>query len=1177
MKLKNIITIISFLIITCISMNAIMLSSTKTAHAEWVTLNGIPNGIQEAEVRTSVIIQKGVHNAADDDTIRYKTDGYYMSLTPFDTDIKINSGSNASRDKKFDDVKITNEQVIGTQKYTTYEVKRTNFMKAVTALGITGETLKAGPKTVYMSNVFDIVKGSNDAIYSGKNNIFGYQEMLSQVSWSSATIDFLRGYYNFQYVLSPITYKLEIRPVYMDGNTPKPITGAKNSSGSNVPDILKLMRIIETENVSYSLSSANRTLTKGEAKYTYKNWYYEYTQESGGKKKTSPSSGSIEFEAPAAEEDSTLTVYLVYEPQDAPVIPTPPVDEEPDPELPPEVVAPEPEAHSIDFTEVLNTGSIKADVRESERFVATQGVPTTESLYTQVFAKKYLLGYTFVKKVGIKYYPVRVTKNYILQWSTATPEEAGGGEPITETVPVTQEITVARAFGYWEIEQLEVYKIGSATVYNYALPDGSVTMTPNYSYYSPPTVNVSHSSSENDHIIPPAEVTTGITLPSETIMASAGYEAVRPSIPREDFTLEAYELTGMAKVKSDYLTFNGTTVISSAVTDTEAPDINLNAIPQCYEDINNNVLYKPDNVIEATKKNGNYPSHGSLTYTKVAKINSYRPDNPEYPIEGLNNVVIHTPVVCNPIINADNNKYVQLITPTANCTQLVLDPDDRLSDFTVHISNTGLHSNKLGYYTRDFSSSLRDPNVSYISKANSLLKNQVKFPFDVYIDQGTAYDSSDDAFIKENTWITIDRSTPRFYLPMTVNEGVYTVDFRTIAVNGEPYINKTEEFANTQINNYVATNTLQVEVSGRIYGLNIYDISDYPLWEEPFRVKNSFDFKKDRGGYADGTKLSGYNAGRYYNYTVGTNDQYGNDTGRSNKYTFPLVDGSHPKYKNVGILKTGYLFRFSLETTGNMYSDANMVTIKPSFYYVDKDGKNRQAVDLYYTENISGKTRNLIKVGSSLDQVNLKTISTGDIHLGIPVTELKQTARLRGEKYGAFIGQYAPMFNFSYIRLGNSFRTYVNNAYLNEIKSYSSYTDVKDDKISENDILKRMQRWYGQYYVPNEVHAAPKGYDVLDYSDKYGIDYDENFWLTEGYIIVNFTIETVGEDSTRRLSYINATNYQSNSQCSMWLMEGPVITKESYKGATFHFYAGDVMIYHVNKRMTDDYETGAVY
>lgn len=39
----------------------------------------------------------------------------------------------------------------------------------------------------------------------------------------------------------------------------------------------------------------------------------------------------------------------------------------------------------------------------------------------------------------------------------------------------------------------------------------------------------------------------------------------------------------------------------------------------------------------------------------------------------------------------------------------------------------------------------------------------------------------------------------------------------------------------------------------------------------------------------------------------------------------------------------------------------------------------------------------------------------------------------------------------------------------------------------------------------------------MDYADKYGVDYDEDFWLTDGYIIMNFTIETVDPDGRHRL------------------------------------------------------------
>lgn len=73
----------------------------------------------------------------------------------------------------------------------------------------------------------------------------------------------------------------------------------------------------------------------------------------------------------------------------------------------------------------------------------------------------------------------------------------------------------------------------------------------------------------------------------------------------------------------------------------------------------------------------------------------------------------------------------------------------------------------------------------------------------------------------------------------------------------------------------------------------------------------------------------------------------------------------------------------------------------------------------------------------------------------------------------------------------------------------------------------------------------------MDYADKYGVDYDEDFWLTDGYIIVNFTIETVDPDGRHRLSYINAGNHLNNGNCSMWTMEGRPSKKAAIRGRPF--------------------------
>lgn len=920
-------------------------------------------------------------------------------------------------------------------------------------------------------------------------------------------------------------------------------------------------------------------------KYYYSNkWYLTYTDNKMNKLVTTETKHSEDISQvmPDAKAGSTATFHLIYGLEPG-VTPAP--DPDPGWEIP-TIVPPLPDHKSMPFTTVSAIGSIRADDRGNEKFVATLGVPTTESLYGEVKATDYLIGYNFTKKVGLKYYPIKVTKNYILLWDAATPEEEleEGKEPakLTETVTIEQIITVPRAYGYWEIENLDYYNIQSATLNNYALPNGSINITPNSSYYNVPSINYYHSSSESYHIIPPTEAISGITLPAQTITGGK----TKPTIPKEDFTKDAYTKTGNIKVRSDRVVFNGVTVMSDTITETEAPNVNVSAIQQCYSLTNENVLYKPGQIIEATKENGDYGSTGKIVYYCRTSDVSSQGSSLTYPISGINNVIIHTPVLCDPIIEANNNGYVQLIDPDNTAIQLVLDKNPNLSDFTVRISNTGLHSNKQGYYTRDFSRSLRDPSISYIQSINGLLRNEVKFPFDVYIDKGNDGDISNDEYIKAGSWIVLGRSTARFYLPMWVNEGIYEAEFRTVAVNcvgniensNKSKIYLTEEEKNTNRANYVATNTVRFEVSGRVYGLTIYDLTDYPIWEEAFRVPNSADFKKYKPDkYPNGTNKKDYNKGYYYDYALGTKDPYGNDTGRDIKYTFPLVNGSHPYYTNQGILKTGYMVRFSLETTGNMFSSGNYISIKPSFYFVDKDGKNRKAVDLYYSESFNGKNHPLVKVGSKLDQTNIKSYRTGDINHGIPESELRQTADILKVRYGDFIWNTEEMFTFSNICLRDAFRTFIGNEYANIVKSLPSYKDVKSNNITEANMIKRTQRWYGAYYIPNRVYAVEKDFDVFGYSQKKGIDFSEDFWLKDGYIIVNLRIETMDQYGNRRLSYINPTNYQENGNCSMWVMEGPPLEKKSYKGPTFKFYAGDFLIYYANKRASDDYSGGAIY
>lgn len=867
-------------------------------------------------------------------------------------------------------------------------------------------------------------------------------------------------------------------------------------------------------------------------------------------------------------EKGGMALYLIYNKDgggpDLTPTPTPPGGEDPRPITPVEAAT-----ESLPMNTPLTTGMIRADDRGAEKFVVTDAVPTTESLFAEVLSTEYLLGYTFEKKVGIQTFTIKVTKEYELIYTNAK-----GTKEITEIVPVEQNIVIQRAYGYWEITNLDYYKIGSATLYNYALPDGKVTLTPNSSYYKVPLLNYNHSTSIEDHVKYPKDASNGTyVLPKETLRGTGE----RPIVPTEDFTNKVDNLLGEAIVVNDYLTFDGKVVISNVEAEKEGLKPTISNIKQTEVLSNKSALYKNDLVIEATKLNGTYPSSGTITYVGVANVNTNYGSAFNQTVLGINDVSLHTPVYCKAVTSDNNKQYSQLINSTEDCVTVVLDPDYTLNDFTLTISNYGLHTYKQGYYTRDYSKNLRDPaNTSYIQKANGLLRNEVRFPFDVYIKKS----SGEDDFVEKNTWIVLGKSTVTFYVPMWVNEDVYTVECRTVAVNAtESSLVRTEQSANTNRNNYVATDSFKVEVSGRIYGLNIYDISDYPIWEDIFRVDDSLDLKiNDLTKYPLGIKSTTYDKTKSYNYSVGIKNQYGKVTGRDVQYTFPLVNGSHPEYKNMGILKKGYAVRFSLDTIGTMASDNTRVLLKPTFYFVDSKGGNRTAVDLYYSEDINGKSYNLVKVGSGLDQINLKKIRVGDPYLGIPYSELSATASLRNTPFYQWTTIKEIMFNFSDIRLNYAFRNFVNGDYANSIMSSAKNgSKLSAAGVTANDIATRKQRWYGEYYIPGTAMAVKQGFDVLDYADKYGVTGKEDFWLAEGYIIVNFDIVTVDKTGSEHLSYINADNYLNKGNCSMWVMEGAALSKVSYGDIKFNFKAGDMLIYYANKKVADDYKVGGIY
>lgn len=941
-------------------------------------------------------------------------------------------------------------------------------------------------------------------------------------------------------------------------------------------DTDKTIKTIATDTATagskYTYASAiASSLANGSFTYTYSgswDWSYVQTSTSSIIKKTLTGT-TITFTAPSANNITggiTVKVYYIKDGGSVTPIPTPP------PSVPPVTVPVASAPLSMPLDSPNPYAVINGDRYTSPFFTSELGISTTESQYVYVKTKDYLLGYTLVNRTGKIAYTVPVTMKYTLSYYSSTPDAYGGKKQVTDTVNVTQNIKVERAYSYWEIANLEYYYVKSANIYNYSLPNAEVLLTANGAYLNLPSLITSHSTSLTDHVIAPPQVYAGITL-TKTLTST---DSTRPTIPKEDYSYFALTQTEEATVKNDYISFGGSVVMSSTPVKTIASQPIVTNFIQSTTIIPDKALYTDNKVIDAVKNNGVYPSNGSVSYG----LNPYSVNSPYSQksfLVSVNKVKIHTPVICLPVISNDNAAWTQLIKPTNGAMQIVLDPDTNLNDFTVKISNTLQHSVRLGYYTRDFSKSFIDPDyISYIAKKDGVVRNEMKLPFDVYIDTGGDGNKSNDKFIKSGTWIILGRNAYRFYVPMWVQEGTYTAQFRTIAVNGLDKLDKTETTRNSDIDNYVATATQTFEVSGRIYGLTMYDISDYPNWEEVFRKKDTMLFKLFEG-FTDGTKTLNYGKNFAYYYTVGLKDQYGNTTGRYSKYTFPLVNGSHPKFSNRGVLKTGYAVRFMLDTTGELYSNGCQVKITPTFYYVDKNGKNRKQVDLYYKEEIKNKSYNLVKVGAGIDLVNIKSGATGNIYSRISANEIKNTADVMDTTYSKIANQNSTMYSYSVIKLLKAFRTFVGTGYASTIANLSSWITVKDaTNQTQTNLSKYMQRWYGTYKMPNDVHAVATGYDVFDYMKKHGIDYKENFWLKDGYIIVNFNIVTVDKNGKERLSYINGSNYLYNGNCSMWVTEGGILQKTDYDNVTFNWKAGDFIMYDTDKKATDDY-SGSLY
>lgn len=404
------------------------------------------------------------------------------------------------------------------------------------------------------------------------------------------------------------------------------------------------------------------------------------------------------------------------------------------------------------------------------------------------------------------------------------------------------------------------------------------------------------------------------------------------------------------------------------------------------------------------------------------------------------------------------------------------------------------------------------------------------------------------------TWVDIpvnQLDTP-FYLPVWVDEGNYQVEFRNIAENAPANFTEQQD-ANTNLTHHVAADTVAIEVIGRLYDFHITDISDYN-WENVFRK---------RIGSSEPTGVS---------YWAGGNSIDGDPRGNLAPFVLPIRPGSHPVqgFRNAAV-KTGYHFKFDLKTKGNMFGKQDGIRITPTFSFVSKDGTNRQEVDLYYHR---GQDR-LIRIGSAQDLEKRFVVLNSRLR-NVPGTELGDTARYQytyelsaeernqgtmAEHMVRFVDQTSHhktwVGRYDWMILPSQIRTLIG-------PKADIPSSVNVDRANA-----AIQRWYGEYSLPADVYAVPKGTDLESLARQNRLDEKATVFLRGGYIVVNFNIETLrsGNTNAPHLQYIHAP------LMNQWQMEGFDNSPVDGQGRSWPMQDGDVVLYHADQSSRNDFQS----
>lgn len=276
--------------------------------------------------------------------------------------------------------------------------------------------------------------------------------------------------------------------------------------------------------------------------------------------------------------------------------------------------------------------------------------------------------------------------------------------------------------------------------------------------------------------------------------------------------------------------------------------------------------------------------------------------------------------------------------------------------------------------------------------------------------------------------------------------------------------------------------------------------------------------------------------------------------------------------------------------------NADYLIITPSFRYVTKGGQEIGDVDLYYnTENEAGTEKLLlVPYGSAQDRSVYHKTAIGDIRndgsyyyedLSIDRMLMQDDAEYSKNKRNAYMfenglstseetftsaNRYLMKKSRNYclskIVMTNDLRLLSGNLEQlerNLVKQGEELEYLTDKKTTDGNLYEvsehtnpeywdmhrmSMQTWFGEYWIPSQLYVTKdvfradadgdgveEEYDsVYDYMDKHGyVEGNEDFFIRDGYLIVNFDIRSYNEKQGHLAYY--AANQDGLDQ---WQVEG---------------------------------------